>query len=132
MSYVLVGRHHSCKQCYFHKNCIWNGRNWFNANRVSVNIQISPRGLSADFDRKTLLVAYKSVALVRMSLRVRTHRTRQNNHRDIRTPNAKSPGVLSVFWTFTDPNIIMKTPESVFWGPRLPELSLITWVRSVT
>ena len=29
-------------------------------------------------------------------------------------------------------NTKVKTPESVFWGPRLPELSLITWVRSVT
>ena len=50
-------------------------------------------------------------------LRVRTHRTRQNNCCDIGsnkilfvcTPNVISPVVLSVFRTFTDPNIKQHT-----------------------
>ena len=49
----------------------WIGRNWSDANRVSVNSQIAPRGrvgLSADLDWKSHLVAIVRAASVWMHL----------------------------------------------------------------
>ena len=63
---IKINNINACPMCSSDASFM-HGRNWSDTNRVSVNSQIAPRGrvgLSADLDRKSLLVAFPRAASV--------------------------------------------------------------------